>query len=150
MTPESRTATPVKGRCSALSCGGGEGTRTLEPPDCQSGALPAELRPRRRATLSALHRTPPEPVRNRPGTGTKPRGLPEGTLGALGRPIRCVGRIRGDERPGGNRCCPVATDAAPDAICMAFRSHCVALETGELSGMSNVADMGVSASKCSQ
>ncbi len=26
--------------------GGGDGTRTHEPPDCQSGALPAELRPR--------------------------------------------------------------------------------------------------------
>jgi hypothetical protein len=28
-------------------CGGGEGTRTLGPLDCQSSALPAELHPQR-------------------------------------------------------------------------------------------------------
>jgi len=90
---------------------------------------------------------------NRSGTGLGRAPSPVVSQRApwrVGHPIRCVGPIRGDERPGGNRCCPVATDAAPDAICMAFRSHCVALETGELSGMSNVADMGVSASKRSQ
>ena len=37
--------TPTHG-CDLDIVGGGEGTRTLEPPDCQSGALPTELRPR--------------------------------------------------------------------------------------------------------
>ncbi len=57
--------------------GGGEGTRTLEPLDCQSSALPTELRPRGRGQrLSA-----------RPGPSAEARGTqrPGSDAGEVGR-----------------------------------------------------------------
>ncbi len=66
--------------------GGGDGTRTHEPPDCQSGALPAELRPRSETPRSRVVFRLPHPEPDHLGSRASRHNFARHPVGSGARP----------------------------------------------------------------